>query len=210
MANKATATAKQPLTIAFLLGNRFQFDTEKTFVNSRKIDSKDMSENAKRFLQVSAKETSSRMEFINQFKTKLFTSVFLKTKQKIAKDIILSVFIETNYLDNLDCIDKTLTNLQKRFKENSIDEKQFLSALKTMLKSHYDKTEKCRSTAIENMSDKAKELLEKSKDKSYDGIKANFVQWLANDAKKQAEKAEKKTAPKTPKTAPKTQPQPQV
>lgn len=199
--------AKQPLTIAFLLGNRFQFDTEKTFVNSRKIDSKDTSENAKRFLQVSAKETSSRMEFINGFKTKLFTSVFLKTKQKIAKDIILSVFLETNYLDGLDCIGKAQTNLMKKFKENSIDEKQFLTSLKTMLKMHYDKTEKCRSTAIANMSDKSKELLEKGKDKSFDGIKANFIAYLAKETEKATAKTEKKTQPKR---EVKPQPQPQV
>lgn len=184
MSNTATKTAKLTAIETFLLGNQDKLDKVTTSAIARKIDSKDKSDNAKRFFAMNTKRTNALNDLIESFKTRLFSDVQSLYKKTIAKDFLLQVFQETDYLNSLPCVGKLQKSLTLRVKSDNVSDKRFIECLKVAISEHITKTDKSRKDKLATLSAKTKAIFTGKE-------KEQFLSFLADKSKKDLEKAEK-------------------
>ncbi len=111
MTNNNSTTSTKVLN--FLNSTNRKADTSKTSLRAAKVDSKDVSPDAKRYVAIKSREFIALDKQLENFASKLVAEILTTYNVKVGFETAIQVFFETSVLDGLLCIGKRKANIAK-------------------------------------------------------------------------------------------------
>lgn len=140
----------------FLNGSLDAITTAKASIVARKIDANDKTENAKRFLAISAKECNELQDFVQNVSNRMFNDVRTLKGKTFGKRFVVQAFVTSSVLDELPCFIAMNKTLARRFNCDEMKRESFVKSVKALMKKHLSRTNNVVTTKLSSLNAKTK------------------------------------------------------